>query len=271
MKGFTVLGKGVDIMKRFDMSTIFSVSVLIVLIVAGCAEIHRPGLDADSYVKRGLTYADKGQYDKDISDYNKAIEINPRDADAYSNRGTAYDTKGQYDKAISDYNKAIEINPRLADAYYNRGIAYGKRGQYDKAISDYSKAIEINPRDADAYYNLLTLAKKLTELQLKHETLSYKSHELEEDIQKLEIKVLSGNGNINSAKEMAKRLGNMGYKIKLFHYAPRSDFSQNTVYSTPKFRKEAKRLVDRLGGSTIFKDLSWPSAFDLIVVTGKNT
>ena len=203
MKGFTVLGKGRDIMKRFDMSTIFSVSVLIVLIVAGCAEIQRPSLDADSYVKRGLTYADKGQYEKDISDYNKAIEI--------------------------------------------------------------------NPRDADAYYNLLTLAKKLTELQLKHETLSYKSHELEEDIQKLEIKVLSGNGNINSAKEMAKRLGNMGYKIKLFHYAPRSDFSQNTVYSRPKFRKEAKRLVDRLGGSTIFKDLSWPSAFDLIVVTGKNT
>ena len=89
MKGFTVLGKGGDIMKRFDMSTIFSVSVLIVLIVAGCAEIHRPSLDADSYVKRGLTYADKGQYDKDISDYNKAIEINPRDAYAYNNRGTA--------------------------------------------------------------------------------------------------------------------------------------------------------------------------------------
>ena len=203
MKGFTVLGKGRDIMKRFDMSTIFSVSVLIVLIVAGCAEIQRPSLDADSYVKRGLTYADKGQYDKAISDYNKAIEINPRDAMAYS--------------------------------------------------------------------NLPTLAKKLTELQLNHETLSSKSYELEEDIQKLEIKVLSGDGNINSAKEMAKRLGNMGYKIKLFHYAPRSDFSQNTVYSTPKFRKEAKRLVDRLGGSTIFKDLSWPSAFDLIVVTGKNT
>jgi len=54
MKGFTVLGKGRDIMKRFDISTIFSVSVLIVLIVAGCAEIHRPSLDADSYVKRGL-------------------------------------------------------------------------------------------------------------------------------------------------------------------------------------------------------------------------
>ena len=62
-------------------------------------------------------------------------------------------TKSQYDKAISDYTKAIEINPRFAEAYYNRGLAYGKKGQYDKAISDYTKAIEINPRFAEAYNN----------------------------------------------------------------------------------------------------------------------
>ncbi len=42
------------------------------------------------------------------------------DADAYLNRGIVYQRKGQYDQAISDYNKALEINPRYALAYYNR-------------------------------------------------------------------------------------------------------------------------------------------------------
>jgi tetratricopeptide (TPR) repeat protein len=58
---------------------------------------------------------------------------------------------GQYDKAISDYTKAIELNPKHADTYYSRGLAYNKMGQYDKAISDYTKAIELNPKHAGAH------------------------------------------------------------------------------------------------------------------------
>ncbi len=33
-----------------------------------------------------------------------------------NNRALAYAKKGQYDLAISDYNKALEINPRYAGA-----------------------------------------------------------------------------------------------------------------------------------------------------------
>ena len=108
---------------------------------------------ATAYTGRGYAYLNKGQYDKAISDFNKAIEINPRDAIAYNGRGIAYYKKGQYDKAIFDYSKAIEINPRFANAYNNRGWTYHLKGQHDKAISDYDKAIEINPRLAMAYNN----------------------------------------------------------------------------------------------------------------------
>ena len=109
---------------------------------------------AEAYYNRGLAYAQgKGQFDKAISDWNKAIELNPSYAEAYNNRGNAYQAKGQYDRAISDYTKAIEINPSYAEAYYNRGVAYGRKGQYDQAISDCNKAIELNPSYAKAYYN----------------------------------------------------------------------------------------------------------------------
>ena len=114
------------------------------------------------------------------------------------------------------------------------------------------------------------LAKRLAELQLKHETLASGSYELEKDIGKLKIKVLSGDGNLNSAKEMASKLRNMDYKIELIHYAPRSNFLRDTVYFAPKFQKEAERLAFSLGGNTVVKPLSWTSVFDLIAVTGKN-
>jgi len=75
----------------------------------------------------------------------------------YNNRGIAYGEKGQYDQAISDFNKAIEINPRYDKAYNNRGIVHRLKGQYGQAISDFNKAIEINPMDAQAYNNLAWL------------------------------------------------------------------------------------------------------------------
>ena len=54
----------------------------------------------------------------------------------YFFRGVAYGIKGQYSEAITDYKKAIEINPRYAETYINRGFAYAKgKGQYDQAIS----------------------------------------------------------------------------------------------------------------------------------------
>ena len=49
-------------------------------------------------------------------------EINKTDPDTLLNQGIKHLNKGQYDKAISDFTKAIETNPS-AEAHYRRGIA----------------------------------------------------------------------------------------------------------------------------------------------------
>ena len=66
-----------------------------------------------------------------------------QDYDTYADRGFDYWEKGQYDKAIFEYTKAIEINPRFAEAYYIRGRAYYYKRQYDKACSDWKRACEL--------------------------------------------------------------------------------------------------------------------------------
>ena len=82
--------------------------------------------------------------------------------------------------------------------------------------------------------------------------------------------MLSGDDDINSTEAMRNELENLGYKIHYKDMAPRSNFSQNTVYFAPGFQNEAKSLADSLGGQTVLKPLSWPSMFDIIVVTGRN-
>ncbi|MBN2418338.1 MAG: tetratricopeptide repeat protein [Deltaproteobacteria bacterium] len=105
------------------------------------------------YLARGQIYMEKREIDKAISDFNRTIELNPYLMNAYIFRGGAYFIAGQIDNAIVDYNKAIEMKPEDAAIYNLRGNAYYTKGDIDKAIADYSRAIEINPGLAAAYYN----------------------------------------------------------------------------------------------------------------------
>ena len=86
----------------------------------------------------------KGDYDRAIADFDRAIQLKPDDAVAYANRGWAYDDKGDYDRAIADFDRAIQLKPDYADAYAGRGWAYAK-GDYDRAIADYDRAIQLKP------------------------------------------------------------------------------------------------------------------------------
>ena len=131
---------------------------IVILSLFGCATLQPGQSDiqkqdtAKAYLDQGGTYSQKGEFDKAISHYNKAIELNPTFAVAYLDRGFSYGKLGEDDRAIADYTKAIEINPRYALAFNNRGFIYRKKGDFDRAISDYSKAIEIDPKYAVAYY-----------------------------------------------------------------------------------------------------------------------
>ena len=87
-------------------------------------------------------------------------------------------------------------------------------------------------------------------------------------LKSIRLKVLSGEGKIDSARRMAKRLAAMGYKVESVGMAESSDYPANTVYFAANSKKEAKALASRLGKDTILKPLTWKSVFSLIVVTG---
>ena len=78
----------------------------------------------------------------------KTLNINATDAETYFKRGDAYVAKGDYDRVISDCNKAIEINPRYAKAYYNRGLIYYFKGNIEKACADARQACHLGDCEA---------------------------------------------------------------------------------------------------------------------------
>jgi lipoprotein NlpI len=96
------------------------------------------------YNNRGLLYEKKGEYDKAIADFTRALELNPKDEYAYYHRGYAYDSKGEYDKAITDRAKVVELSPKNAGSVRQLGISKFHAGDLNGAASDLLHALELN-------------------------------------------------------------------------------------------------------------------------------
>lgn len=69
----------------------------------------------------------------------------------YYNRGNAYGKAGLRPQAISDYSKAIQLNPGVAAMHNNRGFTYLELGQHAQALHDFDQAIALNQNHAKAY------------------------------------------------------------------------------------------------------------------------
>lgn len=104
-----------------------------------------------AYNNRGYEYDDRGDYEKAIADYTKAIQLKPDYAEAYNNRGISYSNRKQYDKAMDDYSKAIKLNPDYSIAYCNRAGIFIDYGMYKEALKDLRKAIKLNPYSDKAF------------------------------------------------------------------------------------------------------------------------
>lgn len=89
-----------------------------------------------------LTFKQIRVWKNNITLWSHLIAVEPeRVPTAYGNRGDSFADRGELNKAIEDYNKAIALAPFYPDIYFERGLVFAKMHQFDKAISDYNQAI----------------------------------------------------------------------------------------------------------------------------------
>ncbi len=112
-----------------------------------------------AFFVRGHSYADKGDKNRAVADYSRAIELDPNHAYAFGERGSIYGDRGEYDRAISDLTRAIELDPGQSASYQSRGVAYLKTRKLDLARADLQKALELRPDYTEAKTALAELEK----------------------------------------------------------------------------------------------------------------
>jgi len=116
---------------------------------------------AAPYYNLGFDYLQQKQVDKAIFEFQQTLALAPDSAEAHNDLGNCFFQKGQMDDAIVEFQKALAIDSENSDIYCNLGNALAQKGQVDEAILDYQKALAIDPSDADLYCNLgNALAKK---------------------------------------------------------------------------------------------------------------
>lgn len=98
---------------------------------------------------RGIVNSKRNREEQALYDFTEAIKTRHGDmrlrASSFANRGMTFIALGRVDEAVSDFNKAIELNPNYAFAYAGRGHAYLRKDNIAAARHDTETALSLNP------------------------------------------------------------------------------------------------------------------------------
>lgn len=109
--------------------------------------------NGEAYFNRACLYELKGDTQKAVEDYSKAIAIDKGMKDALYNRALLFSKGKKYEEALKDLSEVIKLDPSALDALCNRGSIHFQTGKMDLAVADYSAGLKIAPGDADLLYN----------------------------------------------------------------------------------------------------------------------
>lgn len=94
---------------------------------------------AQMHFQLGNLHYDRWELEEAISEYRRAIEMEPGMALAYTRLGRVYSKKGLQEKAEKEHKKALELDPKLAEAHKNLGLCYDKQGIPGQASKEFKE------------------------------------------------------------------------------------------------------------------------------------
>jgi YVTN family beta-propeller protein len=101
--------------------------------------------------------------DKQVIEYYKSIETNPRNIEALNEKGNTLEKLGKYDEAIQLFNLVIEKNPHFViDTIIKNGDIFMTLGNYKAAEKSYNDALKQDPNNIFALNKLHTLYSNYT-------------------------------------------------------------------------------------------------------------
>lgn len=120
-----------------------------------------PGLSAGDHFTDGNSWYIKGEFEKAVQSYTKAIKVNSNDAESRNNRGCALSKLGKFDDAIADFTWGIDKNVEDNTKFYfhfNRALVYLESGNMINVQKDLDAAVKIDYKKVDRLKESMELA-----------------------------------------------------------------------------------------------------------------
>jgi tetratricopeptide (TPR) repeat protein len=95
----------------------------------------------------GKVYLAQGRSDEAIKELERSLKGSRNEAQIYNDLGVAWLQKGDYNRSVDNFNKALQLDSNLQEALFNRALAYEKQSRLNEAKADWSKYLkrESNP------------------------------------------------------------------------------------------------------------------------------
>lgn len=120
---------------------------------------------AKIYRKRANYLAKHGLVAESVTDYAKAIGLDPDDTYAYIGRAYAFIRLNRFNEALPDLDKSIENNPGRSILYANRAMVRLNTGDEQGAWSDCNSCLQLDSTNAEAYNYKAIVKYRLSDFQ----------------------------------------------------------------------------------------------------------
>jgi len=117
---------------------------------------------ADAHALLGLLYTHKREYDKSITEGERAMALNPNGAYGYARYAGILNLAGRSEEALPLIQKAIRLDPHGPGYYYfYLGATLFWTGRFEEAVSAYKKALQRAPNHMGTHLYLAATYSKM--------------------------------------------------------------------------------------------------------------
>jgi tetratricopeptide (TPR) repeat protein len=124
---------------------VISTVLLIVLLHGRAAAPLVQDQSAPALFRAAVAAQRRGELERAVEAYQRAIELEPRFAEAHANLGAVLARLGHYEQAVRAYERALSLDPQLNAARVNLGLAHYRAGALAAALETFRAAYARDP------------------------------------------------------------------------------------------------------------------------------